>query len=212
RIICYTCNNPGHSARDCRLKLNQQSNSKNSVFYRYCKKTGHLLDECQLRIASNNCRKISHQGNSDGPSKAGAIDKNALEIRPVTVTLSKYGRVLTVEANLCKSIPVVTLMLDTGSGPNIIKETFIPKSSTIDYNNILKLNGINEYPVYIFGKITLSVFIEKKIENPEIKTVYIPRIKITHGIYLGDTIVESVSGKSYLNIISTLDEVEVLAP
>jgi len=35
---------------------------------------------------------------------------------------------------------------------------------------------------------------------------YIPKLKIAHGIYLGDTIVENVSGKAYLNVISTLDE------
>ncbi|KYN19887.1 DNA-binding protein HEXBP [Trachymyrmex cornetzi] len=71
KITCHICNNPGHIARDCRSKLNQQSNSKNSIFCRYCKETGHLLEACQLRIASNNRRKTTHQGNSDGPSKAG---------------------------------------------------------------------------------------------------------------------------------------------
>jgi len=71
KFICHICNNPGHIARDCRSKLNQQNNSKNDVFCRYCKETGHLLEECQLRIASNNRRKAPHQGNSDGPSKAG---------------------------------------------------------------------------------------------------------------------------------------------
>ncbi|KYN30081.1 hypothetical protein ALC57_00458, partial [Trachymyrmex cornetzi] len=51
-----------------------------------------------------------------------------------------------------------------------------------------------------------------RVENPEIIR-YIPRIKIAHGIYLGDTIVENVSGKAYLNVISTLDEeVEVQVP
>jgi len=46
-------------------------------------------------------------------------------------------------------------MADTGSGPNIIIETFIPKGSISDNNNILKLNGIN---ISSLGKITLSVF------------------------------------------------------
>jgi len=42
---------------------------------------------------------------------------------------------------------------------------------------------------------------------------YISRLKVEHGIYLGDTIVENVSGKAYLNIISILDEeVEVRVP
>jgi len=52
-------------------------------------------------------------------------------------------------------------MLDTGSGPNIIKENFIPTDSIINYNNILKLNGINEYPVYTLGEIILPLFGEK---------------------------------------------------
>ena len=52
-----------------------------------------------------------------------------------------------------------------------------------------------------------------RIENPEIKIGYIPKIKIVHGIYLGDTIVENVSGKAFLNVISILDEeVEVQVP
>ena len=45
-----------------------------------------------------------------------------------------------------------------------------------------------------------------RIKNPEIKIKYILKLKIAHGIYLGDTIVENASGKAYLNIISTLDE------
>jgi len=48
--------------------------------------------------------------------------------------------------------------------------------------------------------------------NPEIKVGYILKLKVEHGIYLGDTI-ENASGKAYLNIISTLDEeVEVRVP
>jgi len=52
-----------------------------------------------------------------------------------------------------------------------------------------------------------------RIGNPEIKIRYIPRLKIIHEIYLRDTIIENVSGKAYLNVISTLDEeVEVQVP
>ncbi|KAM0724682.1 Retrovirus-related Pol polyprotein from transposon 412 [Formica fusca] len=161
-------------------------------------------------------------------------------------------------------------MLDTGSGPNIIKENLVPEEININYTNILKLNGINNYAVYTLGEITLTLFkipvifhivsndfpisqsgilgndffkqtsskidyaqghldvsginipflspeaiivaprseslFYVTIENPEIKMGYIPRLKIAHGIYLGDTIVENVSGKAYLNVISTLDE------
>jgi len=64
----------------------------------------------------------------------------------------------TVQINLCKATPHITFMLNTGSGPNIIKENFVPKGfipKTVNYNNILKLNGINKYPVYTLREITL---------------------------------------------------------
>jgi len=195
----------------------------------------------------------------------------------LTVNLNKHSRVPTFQVSLCKPTPHLTFMLDTGSGPNIIKENFVPKGKTINYNNILKLNGINEYPVYTLGEITLPLLGKEvtfhivssdfpisqsgilgndffkqtsskidyakgyldvsginvpffspetiiasprseslffvRVGNPEIKIGYIPKLKIAHGIYLGDTIVENVSGKAYLNVISTLDEeVEVQVP
>jgi len=200
-----------------------------------------------------------------------------LEARSVAVNLDKHSRVPTVQVNFCKSAPHITFMLDTGSGLNIIKENFVPKNKTVNYNNILKLNGINKYPVYTLGEITLPLFEKEvtfhivsndfpisqsgilgndffqqtsskidyakgyldisginvpffspetiiasprseslfyvRVANPEVKIGYIPRLKITHGIYLGDTIVENVSGKAYLNVISTLDEeTEVQVP
>ena len=52
----------------------------------------------------------------------------------------------------------ITLMLDTGSGPNIIKENLVPQTSLINYNNVLQLNGINNYPVYTLGEIILTLF------------------------------------------------------
>ena len=75
------------------------------------------------------------------------------------MTLDKHSRVPTV--NFCESTPHIAFMLDTGSGPNIIKENFVPTDSIINYNNILKLNGINEYPVYTLGEIILPLFKEK---------------------------------------------------
>jgi len=52
-------------------------------------------------------------------------------------------------------------MLDTGSGQNIIKDNFVSKGNTVNHSNILKLNCINEYPVYTLGEITLLLFVNK---------------------------------------------------
>lgn len=48
-------------------------------------------------------------------------------------------------------------MLDTGSGPNLIKERYLPDYLPINYESILKLNGINEHPVYTLGEISLTI-------------------------------------------------------
>jgi len=53
-------------------------------------------------------------------------------------------------------------MLDTGSELNTIKENFVPKNKTVNYNNILKLNGINKYLVYTLGEINHPLF-EKEV-------------------------------------------------
>jgi len=49
-------------------------------------------------------------------------------------------------------------MLDTGSGPNLIKENSIHEKININFTNMLKLNGINNYPTYTLGQITLNIF------------------------------------------------------
>ena len=53
-------------------------------------------------------------------------------------------------------------MLDTDSGPNIIKENFVRKNSIINYSSQLKLNSINEYSIYTLGEISLS-FLGNKV-------------------------------------------------
>ena len=51
------------------------------------------------------------------------------------------------------------------------------------------------------------------ISNPEIKTGYIPRLRICDGVYAGDSLVTCINNKAYLRVINTLDhEIEVLIP
>ncbi|XP_020292805.1 nucleolin-like [Pseudomyrmex gracilis] len=68
RTVCQICNNYSHTAKECRLN---QSRSISGSFCRYCKEPGHFLENCELRIASNNRRKENNQGNFAGPSKTG---------------------------------------------------------------------------------------------------------------------------------------------
>ncbi|KAL0111266.1 hypothetical protein PUN28_012870 [Cardiocondyla obscurior] len=200
-----------------------------------------------------------------------------LEIRPVTVNLDRHSHVPTIQVKLNNQNRNATFMLDTGSGPNIIKENLISDKLKIDYGNILRLNGINDYPVYTLGRVIIPLFIKQvifhivskdfpisqagilgndffkqtnsridyaeghleisgerisfstpetitvppqgeslffvRISNPEIEVGYVPRMKVVHGIYLGDTVATNEDGKTYLNIISTLSEpIEVQVP
>jgi len=82
--ICQICNNFGYVTKDCRSKLNQQSNSRDNIFCRYCKETGYLLENCELRIASNNQRKINEQGNANGSSKSGMQQGSERVSHPLT--------------------------------------------------------------------------------------------------------------------------------
>jgi len=55
-------------------------------------------------------------------------------------------------------VNTITFILDIGSGSNIIKENFVLKNSIVNYNNILKLNGMNKYPIYMLRKLILPFF------------------------------------------------------
>ncbi|KYN09077.1 hypothetical protein ALC57_18815, partial [Trachymyrmex cornetzi] len=93
---------------------------------------------------------------------------------------------------------------------------FEQSSSKIDYAkgylNISEIKVPFLSPEIIIASPRSESLFYIRVKNPEVNIGYIPRMKIAHGIYLGD-IVENVSGKAYLNVISTLDEeVEVQVP
>lgn len=81
--MCQICNKRGHIAKGCPSNNNSRANS-NGQFCRYCKEPGHLLENCQLRIASNNRRRENNSGNENGPSKTGAPQGSNLASRPLT--------------------------------------------------------------------------------------------------------------------------------
>ena len=84
KVTCQICNNFGHTAKDCRSNSNQRSNPTNTLFCRYCKEQGHLLENCQLRVASNNRRRENNSGNANGPSKSGVPQGSDQTLRPQT--------------------------------------------------------------------------------------------------------------------------------
>lgn len=64
----------------------QNSNNQNqntSITCRYCKKPGHILEECRKRIYNNNVRQqnLQGQGNEQIPARTGATPGNT-KIRP----------------------------------------------------------------------------------------------------------------------------------
>lgn len=81
KVTCQICNNHGHTAKECRSNGNRQPNS-NAPFCRYCKEQGHLLENCQLRIANQNRRKEGNSGNGSGPSKMGVPQGSDQTSRP----------------------------------------------------------------------------------------------------------------------------------
>ena len=71
KTTCQICNNFGHIAKDCRSDPKLNTAAKDLIICRYCKEQGHLLENCELRIANNNRRKANNAGNANGPSTSG---------------------------------------------------------------------------------------------------------------------------------------------
>jgi len=87
----------------------------------------------------------------------------------------------------------------------------------IDYaKGYLNISGVNisfHQKSIITPSRLESLFCENRKSREMIKIGYVPKLKIAHEIYLGDTIVENVSGNAYLKVISMLDEeVEIEVP
>lgn len=95
---------------------------------------------------------------------------------------------------------------------NLVLENdfFKQTSSTVDYAQghltvfEMNISFLSPKTILVAPRSKLLFYI--RIKNPETKIGYVPRLKLTQGIYLGDTIVENTSGRAYLNVVSTLDE------
>ena len=67
------------------------------------------------------------------------------------------------------SIPSITIsteglkspkhvMIDTDAARNLIKQKILNSDVPINKKNVLKLTGINDFPLYISGKIKINIF------------------------------------------------------
>ncbi|XP_070526367.1 uncharacterized protein [Cardiocondyla obscurior] len=82
RVACQMCEGFGHTAKECRSNV-RQNNSKGVENCRYCKKDGHVLDNCELRIANNKRCEAMSAGNASGPSKVGVQQGSGRISHPV---------------------------------------------------------------------------------------------------------------------------------
>ena len=52
----------------------------------------------------------------------------------------------------------IHIMIDTGTGSNLIKQQAVKTNVKINKFECLKLIGINEHPVFTLGQITINIF------------------------------------------------------
>ncbi|XP_057339473.1 GATA zinc finger domain-containing protein 14-like [Microplitis mediator] len=154
---CQICNRSGHIAKICRFKhefLN--NNSKNFNKCLTCGSHEHSSNNCPKQIIScDYCKKIGHKIR-DCWKKINDEEKQIRENHPSTSN-SHFG--YSVNPNVGR----ISVMIDTGSGPNILKESFCPKGAILDKTKTIKLLGINEIPVEALGEVELD-FLDLEIK------------------------------------------------
>ena len=57
------------------------------------------------------------------------------------------------------------MMIDTGAARNLIKQKVLNPEVPINRENVLKLTGINDLPLYTLGKVKINIFGYPKIFN-----------------------------------------------
>ena len=71
KIVCHSCNKPGHKSFECRSNITQKPSQKQSFAYnakgkgrrddcRYCKKPGHYEKDCFKKKRDQNGRRESN--------------------------------------------------------------------------------------------------------------------------------------------------------
>ncbi|XP_057339401.1 putative uncharacterized protein DDB_G0282499 [Microplitis mediator] len=154
---CQICNRSGHIAKICRFKhefLN--NNSKNFNKCLTCGSHEHSSNNCPKQIIScDYCKKIGHKIR-DCWKKINDEEKQIRENHPSTSN-SHFG--YSVNPNVGR----ISVMIDTGSGPNILKESFCPKGAILDKTKTIKLLGINEILVEALGEVELD-FLDLEIK------------------------------------------------
>jgi len=164
-------------------------------------------------------------------------------------------------------------LVDSGSGPNIIKKNSVTSDTPVDRKEVLKLSGITTHHVPTLGKALIDILgcpvafhvvendfpipqhgilgsdffkqfrakvdyelnqlewndvcipfgakeeiltippraistMHIKVANPELTQGYVPRLRVTDGIYLGEALVTVKDAKAYLLIINTTNNEE----
>ena len=116
-VRCYTCNNYGHMAKECRSKP-QASAKSNKTVCSHCKKPGHKVENCFARATCASCGQTGH---------TSKVCKNKPSV--LTVSDGKCG-LQYIKGTIFGS--EVNFLVDPGATLSLIHSDFIDRHSLRD--------------------------------------------------------------------------------
>ena len=140
-VICYSCNTPGHTPRNCNKQINMDQ---------------QLL---QPQQEQQQRQEFNQQDNSNALPGTGAQlnATNLIENKTEKVNLSTSNTILHI-ISLAEGLKNPIHMINTGAGSKLIKQQAVKTNVKINKFESLKLTGINEHPVFILGQIAINIF------------------------------------------------------
>ncbi|XP_053597668.1 uncharacterized protein LOC128668535 [Microplitis demolitor] len=169
-----------------------------------CKKMGHRIRDCWKKINDEE-KQIKENHPSTSNSHFGIF--NRIPIKPISdkeetrveqINLNKNNKSPTILLgySVTPNVGQISVMLDTSSGPNILKESFCPKEAISDKTKTIKLLGINEIPVEALGEVELDFL------DLEIKFLIVPdHFPIEQSGILGSNFFDEAKKESLYDLI-----------
>ena len=124
----------------------------------------HPVRDCKIR--PNKQLQTPHQENSKALPNTGALRKVHINREPPT---SSDHATTTINISRSTSIPSITIltkglkspthmMIDTGAARNSINQKVLNPEVPINNRNVLRLTGINNFPLYTLGQVEINIF------------------------------------------------------
>lgn len=157
---CFICHEKGHIASHCLKRKGATTNVASSLFCRYCKAEGHLIENCKIRPPKNRNHRAYMASSTSLPEPAGTNTQNSGQSLHSTPSPDLIQQVIQAlqASNFGKTNTHNSWIIDSGASHHMTGDSDVFHSSVPcdKQKNIMFANG-DSLPVNRIGSLKLDL-------------------------------------------------------